>query len=152
MNQASIKQRAFSLIELMVVVAILGILSSVAIPAFTDYTQRSRATTALLGLQPWQTGITLCWQQYGTLNSCNELGTQGIPASPSIFPEGITAIASGSNTGSIAATLAATDTTGEPIQVELVPQTTDTQISWQVFCSDFTLQPRISRCIGSLEG
>ena len=52
------QQRGFTLIELMIVIAIVAILAAVALPAYQDYTIRARMTEALLLLGEAKTGVT----------------------------------------------------------------------------------------------
>lgn len=77
-----IKYAGFSLIELMIVVAIIGILSVIAIPSYQTYTQRARFSEVVAATEPFKTAIALALQQ-GT--SAEELfnNTNGIPAEPS---------------------------------------------------------------------
>lgn len=55
-------QKGFTLIELMIVVAIIGILAAIAIPAYTDYTVRSKVTEGINLAGAAETTIAEGWQ------------------------------------------------------------------------------------------
>ncbi len=57
------QQRAFTLIELMIVVAIIGILAAVAIPAFMKYIRRSKTTEAVMNLRKLYDGSVAYYQE-----------------------------------------------------------------------------------------
>ncbi|WP_428421273.1 pilin [Methylibium sp.] len=68
-------QQGFTLIELMIVVAIIGILAAVALPAYQDYTVRARVTELILGASGARAVITEHCQQ---ANTCAGLSTATI--------------------------------------------------------------------------
>ena len=61
-------QRGFTLIELMIVVAIIGILAALAIPAYQDYTIKSRVGEGASLTGAFKTAIEIYWSENGTLN------------------------------------------------------------------------------------
>jgi type IV pilus assembly protein PilA len=68
----------FTLIELMIVVAIIGILAAVALPAYSKYTDKSKYTEVVAATSAVKTAVEICAQEQGGVDNCNG-GSNGIP-------------------------------------------------------------------------
>ncbi|GGK35619.1 pilin [Aliivibrio fischeri] len=87
-------QKGFTLIELMIVVAIIGVLSAIAIPAYKDYVSKSQAASGLATLKSLVTPAELIIQDNGELSGAittlnisedaNKLGKLSISGATSI--------------------------------------------------------------------
>ena len=73
-------QKGFTLIELMIVIAIIGILAAIALPAYQDYTIRAQVTEGLSLASGVETAMADYYAQYGVFPAANVVTASGPPA------------------------------------------------------------------------
>jgi type IV pilus assembly protein PilA len=71
------EQKGFTLIELMIVIAILGILASIAIPAYQDYSIRAKIGEALVAAAPFKMAFGTYYETTSTVPTSRTLSGQG---------------------------------------------------------------------------
>jgi len=90
MNMMKKAQQGFTLIELMIVVAIIGILAAIAIPAYQDYTIRAQVSEGMTLAGGAKTAIAEFYDQRGTFPTANT--SAGLASSGSIVGNYVTGV------------------------------------------------------------
>ncbi|WP_260260927.1 pilin [Vibrio intestinalis] len=133
-HQVNKRQRGFTLIELMIVVAIIGILSIFAVPAYQNYTLRAHAADMLNATAAMKTAVAVCSSTEVSAGACTS-GNNGVPATQSFSGFTVTAGVSGSNSVITSAISGNKGSLPSNANVLLTSVSSASGLTWSVTCS-----------------
>ncbi|WP_300480161.1 prepilin-type N-terminal cleavage/methylation domain-containing protein [Shewanella sp.] len=131
------KAQGFTLIELMIVVAIIGILAAIALPAYQNYTKKAKFSEVVNAASGIRTAVDICFQSKAALADCDtfsEIGEATPTASKYVASVAITA-----TTAAIVVTTPAVIFDTAAATYTLTPTVATDKLTWVGVCSPVTL-------------
>jgi len=132
-------QRGFTLIELMIVVAIIGILAAIAIPQYQDYTIRARVSEAVNLASAAKTSVA---EYVNSNNDFPSMASSGYTSASSDFVKGIDITRTDNSNGKITVTLSSSDRLGpaKDKTFELAGLSSGNAVTWTCSTTDATMR------------
>ena len=137
------QQSGFTLIELMIVVAIIGILAAIAIPSYMDYTKKAKVSEMVLLAAPYKLGVAESYSSGKALAELDDAASIGLPA-----------FTATDIVKAITVTNGIIEIEGEAVvdgmKISLAPNPSDSGISWTCGTDTTNLAP--ANCRNALGG